>query len=77
MPPFPGDEPVPPLTPELCYRFVLSSPHVHVALTAPKTVAQLEQNLKSVEQGPLPKDVDEWVRRYGREVRARKKLPFM
>jgi aryl-alcohol dehydrogenase-like predicted oxidoreductase len=76
-PPFPGDESVPPLTPELCYRFVLQSPHVHVALTAPKTVAQLEQNIKSIEQGPLPKEVDEWVRRYGREVRARKKLPFM
>ncbi|MFC1654390.1 aldo/keto reductase [Myxococcota bacterium] len=77
MPPFPGEASVPPLTPELCYRFVLSSPHVHVALTAPKTGAQLEQNIKSVEQGPLPADVDQWVRQYGREVRARKKLPFM
>ena len=77
MPPFPGDESVPPLTPELCYRFVLQSPHVHVALTAPKTGAQLEQNIKSVEQGPLPPEVDEWVRQYGREVHARKRLPFV
>jgi aryl-alcohol dehydrogenase-like predicted oxidoreductase len=77
MPPYPGDEPVPPLTPEMCYRFVLQNPHVHVALTGPKTVAQLEQNIKSVEQGPLSPEADEWVRQYGREVRARKKLPFM
>ena len=77
MPPFPGKESVPPLTPELCYRFVLQSPHVHVALTAPKTVSQLEQNMKSVEQGPLSPEVDEWVRRYGREVHARKRLPFV
>jgi aryl-alcohol dehydrogenase-like predicted oxidoreductase len=77
MPPFPGEESVPPLTPEMCYRFVLSSPHVHVALTGPKTVAQLEQNIKSTEQGPLSPEVDEWVRQYGREVHARKKLPFM
>jgi hypothetical protein len=81
MPPFPGGASpgitVPPLTPELCYRFVLSSPHVHVALTGPKTRAQLDQNLDCLEAGPLPADVDEWVRRYGREVRARKKIPFL
>lgn len=77
MPPFPGEESVPPLTPEMCYRFVLQSPHVHVALTGPKTGAQLEQNIKSVEQGPLPPEVDEWVRQYGREVHARKRLPFV
>jgi aryl-alcohol dehydrogenase-like predicted oxidoreductase len=77
MPPFPGEASVPPLTPELCYRFVLSSPHVHVALTAPKTGAQLEQNLKSIESGPLSPEMDEWIRQYGREVRARKKFPFM
>jgi aryl-alcohol dehydrogenase-like predicted oxidoreductase len=77
MPPFPGEEPVPPLTPEMCYRFVLSSPHVHVALTGPKTGVQLEQNFKSVEQGPLSPEVDEWVRQYGREVHARKRLPFL
>ena len=77
MPPFPEEASIPPLTPELCYRFVLSSPHVHVALTAPKTGGQLDQNLKSIESGPLPADVDMWVRQYGREVRARKKLPFM
>ena len=37
-----------------CYRFCLSSPHVDVALTGPRTVAQLRENLAAAERGPLP-----------------------
>jgi aryl-alcohol dehydrogenase-like predicted oxidoreductase len=71
MPPWPGSEPldVPPLTPGLCYRYVLSSPHVHVVLTGPKTREQLAGNLESVGQGPLSEAEMEWLREYGRKVK--------
>jgi len=36
-----------------CYRFVLSNPHVHVCLTAPSNLGQLEENIAAFEQGPL------------------------
>lgn len=79
MPPFPGDAAagVPPLTPALCYRFALSSPHVHVVLTAPKTSAELEQNLEALEAGPLSPEELEWVRDYGRKLKAKKKMDYV
>jgi aryl-alcohol dehydrogenase-like predicted oxidoreductase len=66
-----------PLTPSECYRFCLSSPHVHVVLTGPKTRAQLDENLDCLAQGPLEGEEMARVRAYGREVKARKKLPFV
>lgn len=77
MPPFPGQTPAPPLTAGLCYRFCLSSPHVHTVWTGPKNRAQLEANLDALEQGPLSGEEDAWVRAYGAKVKARKKLPFI
>jgi aryl-alcohol dehydrogenase-like predicted oxidoreductase len=81
MEPWPGPSPagasIPPLTPELCYRFVLGSPHLHVALTAPANRTQLDQNLDVLNAGPLSEAEDAWVRQYGRQVRARKKIPFI
>lgn len=81
LPPWPGSAAVsptpPPLTAGLCYRFVLSSPHVHVALTGPGTRAQLDENLAAVEDGPLSPEEDEWVRAYGRLVKQKKRLPFI
>ncbi len=80
MPPWPGDPadpPPPPLTAALCYRFVLSSPHVHVALTGPANREQLDENMDVLEQGPLSPEEEEWVRRYGEQVRAKKKIPFL
>jgi len=80
MPPWPGADPgvpVPPMTPAMCYRFCLSSPHVHLTLTGPGDRAQLEENLAALEAGPLSAEEDEWIRRYGREVKARKRLPFV
>jgi len=74
-PPRPG--PVPPLTAGLCYRFCLTSPHVHVALTGPKSRAQLDENLDALEAGPLSPDEDAWVREYGRQVKARRKIPYL
>ncbi|MBW2527077.1 MAG: aldo/keto reductase [Deltaproteobacteria bacterium] len=81
MPPWPGGDPggatPPPLTPGLCYRFCLSSPHVHVVLTGPKSRGQLDENLAALEAGPLTAAEDEWVRSYGRLVKKRKRLPFL
>lgn len=81
MPPWPGpagEAPVPPpLTPALCYRFCLTSPHVHVVLTGPANRAQLDENLQALEAGPLPPEQDAWIREYGRHVRARKRIPFV
>jgi len=73
-----ADGPVPPpLTPSLCYRFCLSSPHVHVVLTGPNDRAQLDANLDALEAGPLTGEEDAWVREYGRAVRAKKRIPFL
>ena len=48
---WPADRPVP--TPGHAYRFVLSNPHVDVVLTAPANQRQLEENLHTLEAGPL------------------------
>jgi hypothetical protein len=54
-----------------CYRFCLSSPHVDVVLTGPKTVAQLRDNLAALEQGPLDADEMAWMRELGAVVHGR------
>jgi aryl-alcohol dehydrogenase-like predicted oxidoreductase len=51
-----------------CYRFQLSSPHVDLALTGPKSRAEVEQNLDAVEKGPLSPDEAKWMREFGRKV---------
>jgi aryl-alcohol dehydrogenase-like predicted oxidoreductase len=78
MPPFPGEAgaAVPPLTAGLCYRFCLTSPHVHAVWTGPKDRTQLDANLDALAQGPLSADELAWVREYGRQVKARKKIPY-
>ena len=63
---WPKDEAV--ATPGQCYRFVLSHPSVHLALTAPKNEKQLRENLRELERGPLPEDEIAWLRRYGAYV---------
>ena len=80
MPPWPGSlrsAPPPTLTAGLCYRFCLTSPHVHVALTGPKDRTQLDANLDALETGPLSADEEAWIRDYGRQVKARKRLPYL
>ncbi|WP_319522889.1 aldo/keto reductase [uncultured Desulfosarcina sp.] len=79
MPPWPGRESFngPPLSPELCYRFVLSNPHVHVVLTGPQNREQLRQNLEAVKQGPLEPDEMSWVRQYGQLVKSKKRLDYV
>ena len=36
-----------------CYRFCLTNPDVDVVLSAPKTVAQLRENMQALARGPL------------------------
>jgi aryl-alcohol dehydrogenase-like predicted oxidoreductase len=67
----------PPLSPELCYRFVLSNPHVHLVLTGPQNREQLRQNLDAIKQGPLEPDEMNWVRQYGRLVKSKKRLDYV
>ena len=80
MPPWPGasgsDAP-PPLTAGLCYRFCLSSPHVHVTVTGPANRQQLDDNLAAIEAGPLSDEEDAWIRQYGKLVKQKKRLPFV
>jgi aryl-alcohol dehydrogenase-like predicted oxidoreductase len=52
-----------------CYRFQLSSPHVDLCLTGPKSRAEVEQNLDALEKfGPLSEDESQWMRAFGRAV---------
>jgi len=77
MPPFPGDEPAPPLSAGLCYRFCLTSPCVHAVLTGPGGRAELDANLDELARGPLPPEQEAWIRAYGEKVRAKKRIPFL
>jgi len=60
---WPKDEPVPDAG--LCYRFVLSNPHVHVCLTAPSNRKQLDENLSALARGPLSDEEMRFMRRFG------------
>ena len=51
-----------------CYRFCLTSPHVDVVLTGPRTVLELRANLAALEKGPLSPSEDDWLRTFGRAV---------
>jgi len=80
MSPWPGTEvnpSIPPLTPGLCYRFCLTSPHVHIVLTGPKNRLQLQENLRALNDGPLSANEMAWVREYGRKVKAAKKFDYL
>jgi aryl-alcohol dehydrogenase-like predicted oxidoreductase len=79
MPAWPGKEKieVPPLTPELCYRFVLTNPNVHVVLTGPRNRDHLKGNLKAIRQGALTSEELNWIREYGKMVKAKKRMDYI
>ena len=79
MPAWPGGATFhgPPLSPELCYRFVLTNPHVHLVLTGPRNREQLRQNMAAVDRGPLEPDELDWVRQYGQWVKSKKRLDYV
>ncbi|MCX6825870.1 MAG: aldo/keto reductase [candidate division Zixibacteria bacterium] len=60
-------------TPGICYRFVLSNPHVDVCLTAPSNIKQLQENLASLQQGPLSEEEMVFMRQFGDTVHQAKK----
>lgn len=51
-----------------CYRFQLSSPHVDLALTGPRSRAELEANLDALAKGPLDAEEEAWMRAFGKAV---------
>jgi aryl-alcohol dehydrogenase-like predicted oxidoreductase len=57
----------------MCYRFVLSNPHVDVCLTAPSNVRQLEENIAALRQGPLDEEDTQFMRTFGDAVHNAKK----
>jgi aryl-alcohol dehydrogenase-like predicted oxidoreductase len=48
-----------------CYRFVLSHPNVHVCLTAPTNLKQLEENISALREGPLDEEDMEFMKKFG------------
>lgn len=51
-----------------CYRFCLTSPHVDVVLTGPRTVIELRENLAAIDKGPLSPEEMAFMRDLGRAV---------
>jgi aryl-alcohol dehydrogenase-like predicted oxidoreductase len=68
---WPKDRPIP--TPGLCYRFVLSNPHVHVCMTAPANARQFEENIAEVQKGLLNEEELSFIKEYGDLVHHTKK----
>ena len=61
----------PPATAVDCYRFVLSNPAVDVCMTGPRNRAQMEENLKVLELGPMNDTELERMRRIGDHVHGK------
>ena len=53
-----------------CYRFCLTSPHIDVALTGPRNVVELRENLSALEKGPLSLEEMIFMREFGRAVQG-------
>lgn len=51
-----------------CYRFVLSNPNVHVCLTAPRNMRQLEDNVCALDLGPMTGQELEFMHSFGDAV---------
>ncbi len=60
-------------TAEECYRFVLSNPHVHTVLTAPRNERELRENIAAVRKGPLDDEDMKFMRDFGDVVHSQKK----
>ena len=60
-------------TAAMCYRFVLSNPHVDVCMTAPSNGKHLEENLDAIAQGPLSDEEMRFMREFGEAVHRERK----
>jgi aryl-alcohol dehydrogenase-like predicted oxidoreductase len=56
-----------------CYRFVLSNPHVHCVLTAPRSERELRENIDAVHKGPLDDEDMKFMREFGDAVYKQRK----
>jgi aryl-alcohol dehydrogenase-like predicted oxidoreductase len=54
-----------------CYRFALSSPHVHATLCGVKDASELTEALCAMERGPLTMEERSWMLRVGAHVKER------
>ncbi|MBI4166175.1 MAG: aldo/keto reductase [Acidobacteria bacterium] len=68
---WPKDGRVP--TPGMCYRFVLSNPHVHICLTAPRNLREFEENLSAFREGLLDPADMAFMRDFGVAVHAQRR----
>ncbi len=64
----PQDEPAP--RGSDCYRFVLTSPHVHATLAGPRDGEELDEAMAALDRGPMTEDELAWMRRVGKSVHA-------
>jgi aryl-alcohol dehydrogenase-like predicted oxidoreductase len=58
----------PPATAGDCFRFCLTNPNVDVVVSAPKTAAQMRENMRTIEQGPLSDEEMSRMRALGKAV---------
>lgn len=56
-----------------CYRFVLSNPHVHAVLTAPRNERELRENVAAVRRGPLNDEDTKFMCEFGDAVHNQRK----
>ena len=63
-----------PLTAAECYRFALSNPHIHVAITGPKNDEEMRHALGALEAGPLDAEEMTRVRAIGEHVYKQKSV---
>ena len=51
-----------------CFRFCLTNPNVDLVISAPKTAAQMRENMKALERGPLDDEEMARMRALGKAV---------
>jgi aryl-alcohol dehydrogenase-like predicted oxidoreductase len=51
-----------------CFRFCLSNPNVDVVVSAPKTVAEMRENMQALQRGPLTDEEMARIRALGKAV---------
>jgi len=55
-----------------CYRFVLSHPAIDVCMIGPRTIDQMRENLRVLEQGRMTEDELARMRRIGDHMYGRR-----
>src|SRR5262249_4501197 len=71
-----ADWPGRPPTASDCYRYCLAQPPVHLVLTAPRSLAELEQNLDVLKSPPMTKQECAQWQRFGDLVYSQGKGRF-